>query len=350
MKTKLLSLGFSLACAVSLFPLSTAQAAVGDSQIANWKGNKTAAFLLMFSDSVPSHYQIVVPELIKRNLIATFYVNPGGNKWNNSKDPTPKNQWENVIPKTGMVYGNHTMTHNGVKDLENAEYEIGDCTKIILKLCYPDGKPHLVSWNMPGLAKGKWNITKDELKTLLDKYNLIEKPAFDAKHGAFFGVKTTAEMLALADKAIAEKGMEYLIIHGVERRADEGDPKWSWQDYWALNKDIFREVLDGIAKRKEAGDLWVTDHISEYKYKMERDNKPVLQVQKASNQQIQLKLTGTLDPALYDMPLTVTTQVPATWTAAVVTQGTSSATVPVVKGVIQYDALPNGTIITAVPK
>lgn len=302
----------------------------------------------MFDDSCNSHYQVAIPELLKRNMIATFYVNPGGNKWGNPKGEGP-DQWENKIPLTGMVYGDHTWTHNGVKDLANADFEIGECQKKILSIFYKDNKPHLLSWGRPGVGPGKWNITKEELQTLLTKYNLIDRPPFDAKHGAYFGVKTTEEMLALADKAIAEKGMGYLIIHGVQRRAEEGDVKWGFQDFWALDKDIYRSVLDGLAARRDKGDLWITDHISEYKYQMERDNNPKFQVVKASPQQIQLKLTGTLDANLYDQPLTVTTQVPPNWQAAVVTQGTTSATVPAVKGVIQYDALPNGALITAVP-
>lgn len=325
----------------------TVAAAPGDSEIARWKDNRTAVFLLMFSDSVPSHYQIVVPELVKRNLIATFYVNPGGNKWSNSKDPTPRNQWENVIPKTGMVYGNHSMTHTGIKDPSQAEYEIGEPARIIRKLMYGDDKPRLVSWNMPGAVP--WKITPEETAALLKKHNLIDKPKFDAKHGAVFGVKTIPEMLALADKAIAEKGMEYLIVHGVERRASEGDPGWSWQDYWALNKDVFRGVLDGVAERKARGDLWVTDHISWHKYAKERDDRPVFRVLKSTDRELRLTLAGTLDHALYDLPLTVRTTVPATWTSATVTQGNTRSTVPVVNGVITYDALPDGKTIAIVP-
>lgn len=326
---------------------AAATAAPGDSQVARWKDNRTAVFLLMFSDSVPSHYQIVVPELVKRDLIATFYVNPGGNKWSHGKDPTPRNQWENVIPKTGMVYGNHSMTHTGIKDPSQAEYEIGEPARIIRKLMYGDDKPRLVSWNMPGGVP--WKITPAETAALLKKHHLIDKPKFDAKHGAVFGVKTIPEMLALADKAIAEKGMEYLIVHGVERRASEGDPGWSWQDYWALNKDVFRGVLDGVAERKTRGDLWVTDHISQHKYEKERDNQPVFQVLRSSDRELRLTLTGTLDPALYDLPLTVMTSVPAAWTSVVVTQGATRTTVPVVNGLITYDALPDGELITVLP-
>ncbi|WP_157447435.1 hypothetical protein [Chthoniobacter flavus] len=54
-------------------------------------------------------------------------------------------------------------------------------------------------------------------------------------HGAVYHLKTTAEMIALADKAIATGGLEYLVIHGVERIT----PNWGYQDMWALKQDIF---------------------------------------------------------------------------------------------------------------
>lgn len=336
MHTKIL---LAAAFCASLFAGISANGAPGDSQVARWKDNKTAAFLLMFDDSCPSHYQVAIPELLKRGLIATFYVNPG--KWRGDKRTIP-GPWETTIPGSGMVYGDHTMTHTGVKDATHAEYEIGECQKEIAQIFYPDGKEHLISWGMPGVGPGAWNITKEELNMLLSKYHLIDRPPFNAKHGAVFGLKTSGEMLALADKAIAEKGMEYLIIHGVERRASEGDPAWSWQDFWALNKDILREVLDGVAARGDKGELWVTDHISQHKYQMERDDRPAIRIVKAAPRMLELQMTGTLPPALYDMPLTVLTEVPAGWKGAVVTQGTRRMAVEAANGLVKYDALPNG--------
>src|SRR5437773_1404775 len=140
-----------LAGAVSSFPAFSAQGAIGDSQVATWKDNKTAVFLLMFDDSLHSAYQVAIPELLKRNMIATFYVNPGGNNWNNSKHE-PSDQWEKIIPKSGMVYGDHTWTHNGAKDLETEDREIRLCQEKILSICYNDKKPHLISYGQPGVA------------------------------------------------------------------------------------------------------------------------------------------------------------------------------------------------------
>ena len=51
--------------------------APGATRVAKWKDDKTAAFMLMFDDSWPSHFQVAVPALVERDMTATFYINPG---------------------------------------------------------------------------------------------------------------------------------------------------------------------------------------------------------------------------------------------------------------------------------
>ncbi len=343
MKTKFISLKTLIYCLLlSMVFIQFTHAAVTDSQVANWKDNKTAAFLLMFDDGLNSAYQVAIPELLKRKMIATLYVNPGGNKWSNPAVEGP-NEWENLIPKTGMVYADHTWTHNGAATWAIEDTEVVKCQQKIMSIFYKDGKPHLISYGQPGVTT--WFSYGADLTNLLAANNLISRGTFDG-HGAVYHWQTVKQMLALADKAIASKGMEYLITHGVERRPSEGDPDWGFQDFWALNKDTLRGVLDGLATRRDKGDLWITDHISQYKYQMERDNKPTFQVLKSNDTEIQLTMTGTLDQGLYDMPLTVITQVPASWVSAYITQGTKTYSVPVVHGLATYDAYPNGAAIT----
>ena len=79
----------------------------------------------MFDDSYPSHWQVAVPELVKRGRVATFYLNPGKAEFQKFKEHWGKELWQQ-----GMVYGDHTMTHKGVKDFENADWEIGQCARL----------------------------------------------------------------------------------------------------------------------------------------------------------------------------------------------------------------------------
>ncbi|MBI5835522.1 MAG: polysaccharide deacetylase family protein [Armatimonadetes bacterium] len=310
--------------------LSAAVAAPGETRIARWQGDKTAAFMLMFDDGWPSHWQVAVPELVKRGLIATFYINPAKGEFDKFKRTWAEDLW-----KQGMVYGDHTMTHRGVRDMESAEREIGDCAKWIRDTV--PGKPgRLLSYGQPGVGPNDWNITAAQLDTLLAEHHLISRPTFDG-HGAVYHWQTTEQMLALADKAIATRGLEYLVIHGVERIV----PDWKYQDFWALKQAVFLPLLDGIKERADRGDLWVTDHISAHQYETERD-KATVKVLEATEQTIRLALTHTADAALYDLPVTLVTQVPAGWTRVTVTQGGTTREVEVKDGAARYEARPDG--------
>ncbi len=300
----------------------------GEVRVARWKDDRTGAFLLMFDDSWPSHWQVAAPELVKRGMTATFYICPG--KGEHQKFAK---EWDETLWKQGMVYGNHTMTHKGVKDFANAEWEIGECARTIRKVTQSK-EERLVSYGQPGVGPDDWNITEEQLSELLKKHNLISRPTF-VGHGAVYHVKTVAEMLALADRAIAVKGMEYLVIHGVERIT----PNWGYQDMWPLKQDIFFALLDGLKERRDKGQLWITDHISMHQYETER-NSAVVRVLESSERGLRLELKCKADPRFYDLPLTLVAQVSAGWQRARVTQGGKATVVDIEKGAIRFDALP----------
>lgn len=307
---------------------STSAQAIGETRIARWKDDRTAAFLLMFDDSWPSHVQVAAPELVKRGLIATFYICPGkGEHLKFSAD------WDNKVWQQGMVYGNHTMTHKGVKDYTNAITEIGDCARYIRKVAgAKDTK--LVSYGQPGVGPKDWNITPEQLKDLLKQNNMIDRPPF-ANHGAVYHWKTKEEILALADKAIASKGLEYLVIHGVERLK----PDWGYQDFWALKQDVFFPLLDALKERQDQGQLWITDHISAHQYETERNTAEVKVLEKSASK-LRLELKSKADPIYYDQPLTLITRVPTDWKQARVQQGSRKSVVAVANGSIRYEAVP----------
>jgi len=304
----------------------------GATRVAQWKDDKKAAFLLMFDDGWPSHWQVAAPELVKRGMIATFYIVP-----NKGEFKKFEKTWKEDLLKQGMVYGNHTMTHDGLQSLEDAEWEYGECTRYIKSLT-PGKEPRLVSFGKPGVTD--WKITPEQEKELLAKNHLIDRPDFRG-HGAVYHLKTTEEMLALADKAIAQGGLEYLVIHGVERIV----PNWGYQDFWALKQDIFLPLLDGLAARREKGDLWITDHISAHKYETERQTATV-KVLEANAQKIRLELKSQADPHLYDLPLTLVTHVPAAWGQCEVIQGEKKTVVAAANGTLRFEALPGGEPVT----
>ena len=305
-----------------------ANGAAGDTKVARWKDDRTAVFLLMFDDGWPSHWQVAVPELAKRGMIATFYIVPEKGEYQKFEE-----KWRTEVPKTGMVYGAHTMTHQGVKDAEHADGEIGGSAEYIRKLT-DKPKPELLSYAQPGVPEGKWNITGGQQAAILKKYRLIDRPPF-RDHGAVYHWKTKDEIVALADKAIAAKGMEYIIWHGVERI----EPDWGYQDMWAMKQDVLLPIFDALKERSDNGRLWITDHISQHKYEVERDAAEV-KVLRRTERGIELELKCTVDPELYDAPLTLVTEVPVDWKKVSVFQGEVKTAIEAKDGKVTFDALP----------
>lgn len=287
----------------------------GEATVLKWKDGKTAVFLLEFDDSCETHVKNAIPELRRLGMVGTFYVNPGNGPFQNQRSA-----WEKEIPLTGMEYGNHTFKHKGAPSLEVVDEDMALCNAAILSY-FPDRKqPRLISFGRPGGVP--WTISPEENAALLKKYNLVERPSFS---GYPFHAKTKDDVLKLVDNAIAKGEMGHHDFHGVGG------------DWHSTPMDIFLALLDKLDACKDA--VWVTDPVSYHKYLTERKGAELQVVQNAANR-ITLRLTCNTDPALYDLPLTLRTKVPADWKACSVTQGQSKTNVEVADGAIQYTAAP----------
>jgi peptidoglycan/xylan/chitin deacetylase (PgdA/CDA1 family) len=300
----------------------------GQTRVARWKDDRKAAFLLMFDDSVPSHVKNAVPELKKRGMVGTFYINPGAGHSKAFKDA-----WEKEIPAAGMTYGNHTMTHAGAHDTNHFDEQLRGCSETILRI-FPDPKgPRLLSYGRPGVKKEDWRITGAEEKQLLEKHRLIERPDI-GRRLAGINLKTADDLVKVVDKALADGSLELVLFHGVGG------------DWLSMPLPDFITLLDTLDGKKNM--IWVTDALSAHKYETERagaETKPA----EAGEKKIRLTLSTRADPKLYDLPLTLVTRVPAPWKRCQVTQGTDKAVVPAAEGSIRYSARPGADEILIQP-
>ena len=300
---------------------------IGATKILKWQDGKQAVFMLEFDDSCESHIKNVIPELKKRGLVGTFYINPGNGPFKNKQAA-----WEKDVPADGMELANHTFTHTGALTLAAFERELALCNAEIDK-CFPDRKqPRLISYGPPGVPKEKWGIGTAEIKPALVKFNLIERPSF---FGPPFHQKSKAEVLDMVDQTLARGEMGHLDFHGVGG------------DWHVTPMDWFLALLDKLAARR--AQLWITDPISWHKYLTERQAATV-QVLAADARQIRLQLSCTADPALYDQPLSLATRVPPGWTACLVTQGAARTNLPAMEGMVRYPAQPGTAEIVLRPE
>lgn len=308
---KVFSVSVWLACGAAY-----AADGAGETTVMKWKDGKKAAFFLAFDDSCPSHVKNAIPELAKRGLVGTFYINPGNGPFQGAKEV-----WEKELPKSSaVVYGNHTFKHSGATNTVHLETELARCHEVI-RACYPERKwPCLVSFGRPGGVP--WTVTEEEKQAALAKFNLIERPPFFSYP---FHVKDQAAVCGLVDQAIAKGDAGHLDFHGVGG------------DWLSIPLDIFTALLDKLVACRD--DVWVTDHVTCHKYQTERSGAQAKAV-RADGASVRIALTCSADPAFYGAPLTLETRVPEAWKKCSVTQGGTKAECPVDAGKVRYEAVP----------
>ncbi len=300
---------------------SSAEPQDTSTQVLPWKDGKKAAIMLGFDDSAPSQLQNVVPELEKRKIIGNFYLVTG-----NTLYASLKRRWEDAAKSPYVVVSNHTFTHKGVNNAEELEPELAKGNEVLYAL-HPERKqPHLMGFGRPGGVP--WKVTAEEQRSALAKHHLVDRPPFA---GPPINYKSSAETLAVVDAAIANGDMRQLVFHGVGG------------DWLVTPVDWFTALLDKLEAVRDQ--VWITDVVSWHQYITERSSAEIKPLTSDKNS-ISLDLTSKADPTLYDLPLTLSTKVPADWKTCTVTQGTSSSTIAVRDGAAQYDALPGGGAIT----
>lgn len=309
-----------LLAATSFFPVF-ASAADGDTQVLKWKDGKKAAFMLAFDDSAPSQLKNVVPELEKRKIVGNFYLVTGNGLYN-----AIKRRWEAAAKSSYVAVANHTFTHKGVNDAAELDPQLAQCNEVLYALKPEGKKPRLFGFGKPGGVP--WKVTPEEQAAALAKHNLCNRPPFA---GPPINYKSAEATVAAVDAALAKGEMGHLDFHGVG------------EDWLVTPVEWFTALLDKLESVRDQ--LWITDVVSWHQYVTERDSAEIKTVSSEADA-ITLELSSKADPALYDLPLTLSTKVPAAWENCLVSQGANTKALMVKNGAVTYDALPGGGTIT----
>jgi hypothetical protein len=144
---------------------------------------------------------------------------------------------------------------------------------------------------------------------------------------------TVDEMKGWVDTSLKTGTWLVLVIHGI-----------NGVGYEPLPTENVRAYFDYIKANADAGRLWVATYQDGAKYIRERMKSRIDTTQ--SGQAIEVRVTNSFDPRVYDVPLTARTTVPAQWTSAKVTQAGASKTIAVRKdsngSYVEYRIIPNG--------
>jgi peptidoglycan/xylan/chitin deacetylase (PgdA/CDA1 family) len=206
-----------------------------------------AAVSLTFDDARPVQLDVVVPELNKRHLHATFFVIVS--------KLTRLDDWRRVQAQ-GHEIGNHSVTHEHPASLTKAseQLQVEDAKKFlesnfksevsIFAYPYAELSPGLALWvkRYDFAARGWQGDSASAYVTSgaePDWYNLPSQPAYTRYDAAVYG--------SWIDKAFAMHAWTTLQIHGI------GDPSTGFEP---IPTDTFLSLLDYL-KAQESRGLWV---------------------------------------------------------------------------------------------
>lgn len=266
-------------------------------------------------------------------------IHPGGLTWNEFRQAA----------KQGHEIGNHLVSHAHTPGLDEANilYEAMKADEDIRAQMGPE---HAFS------IEASYGIHDARVeKILVPRFPLTRNWVTDAfMDGIFRGddrdpatmrkeyvqwqrgplSKTSVEqMTGWVDKSLATGAWLVLVIHGVEGIG--------WE---AVPAERLRAYFDYMKANEHR--LWVATFRDAGKYARERMASTV--AAKHAGDAIDVTVTHSLDPKLYDLPLTARTDVPAQWTSVRVRQGRATATVPVQRDAsgayVLYRIVPNAGV------
>lgn len=309
--------------------------------IPNWLDDKKAAVSLTFDDWSPGHPAIVVPELKKRDLIATFFMS------NALGIPN----WSEVLvaDANGNEIANHTKSHKDLTGLSgaNKKVEIRDNKvdmesklkgKKVLTFAYPFGaynqevidsvrnSEHIAS---RGVQPSSGNYTYNFAPTENDYHKILT-----------FGMDSNITIDQFSNQIInVSKGGGLLtyLYHSIYSGTVADN------SYAQIHEKNFTRQLDTLAARRN--EVWACTFAQAIQYHREKKSAVLTETSApfANGDTWKLKLTDQLPDSLYFQPLTIKVLMPAGVTT-ILSISQSGKTLPfkINAGVLIFNAVPDG--------
>jgi peptidoglycan/xylan/chitin deacetylase (PgdA/CDA1 family) len=299
-------------------------------RIARFADDRPAAISYTFDDNLREQYTVALPMLNEVGFKGTFFVIAGKTAETPEEgakkqvDPNVRAKWGGIswpelkkMADEGQEIGSHTWSHAGMTKLSAADVDAE------LKNAYDAiqahiGKPPL-TLAFPG------NSSNLEVQAAALKYHV----AFRSYQEATSEKSTTASLNAWADKVIAEKNCGVMMTHAITDR------------YAAMSSpEIFHAHLKYVKGLE--GKVWVDTFGNVARYEKEADDAKLKVT--GGDGSAMVVVSGTLDPKIYDVPLTVVVEA-AGATSAVARRGGKALPVRVAKGAVYVQAAPGADAI-----
>ncbi|OAM89032.1 polysaccharide deacetylase family protein [Termitidicoccus mucosus] len=299
-------------------------------RIARFAGDRAAAISYTFDDGLRDQYTLAVPMLNEAGFKGTFFVIPGhvapsieeAERKQDAKRAWGGITWPELREMAGQGHeiASHTWSHRALPKLAPEEVD-AELAKAFDAIKTRIGRPPLT-------LAFPFNQSTPETKAAVLKYHVASR---DYQTGVGGG-KTTVEWLEnWTDKQVRDRAWGIIMAHGIGRGyAAFTDPE--------ILRDHFRHV------KGRAHEIWVDTFANVARYVKERDNARLV-VSSPIPGRLVCVLSSTLEPAVYNVPLTLVIEAPVVTSARAKRAG-GELPVRVVPGAIQIDAAPDKDPIT----
>jgi peptidoglycan/xylan/chitin deacetylase (PgdA/CDA1 family) len=300
-------------------------------RIAKFADDRPAAISYTFDDNLREQYTLALPMLNEVGFKATFFVIAGktaetpaeGEK--KQADANVRGKWGGIswpelkqMADQGHEIGSHTWSHQGMTKLSPAEVD-GELKKAYDAIKAHIGKPPL-TLAFPG------NGSSPEVQAAALKYHV----AFRSYQEATSEKSTTASLNAWADKVIKDKKWGVMMTHAIT------------DGYAAMSSpEVFHAHLKYVKGLE--GQVWVDTFANVARYEKEADDAKLKVTGGGGSATV--VVGGTLDPKVYDVPLTIVVDA-ANATSAVAKRAGKELPVRVGHGSIYVQAAPGAEPVT----
>ncbi len=281
----------SVSFAVLIACASTAEAAndaVPTVRIVHFSGDCAAAISYTFDDNLRDQYTLAVPMLNEVGFKGTFFAIPGATAETpeeGEKKKSQKRAWGSIswpelkeMAAQGHEIASHTWSHPNLQKLPAEEVD-AQFSKAYDAIKTRMGKPPLT-------VAFPFNAATPEVQATALKYHVAYRA-----YQLGIGDKSAVESLnAWADKLVNEKEWGIVMAHAIGN------------GYSALSDpEILRTHLKYVKSRER--DIWADTFANVARYEKERGDAKLTVSGKAGS--VTCVLSSTLDPQLYNVPLTI---------------------------------------------
>jgi len=309
-------------------------------EITKWQNNRAGAVSITLDDGYLSQAKTVKDLLNARNLKGTFFLMINSLDWSGAT----WDLWRSVAAQ-GHEIGSHTVTHPYLNQLSEPQIrqELSQSQTTInfnipAQSCFSFAYPYGVYNESVSAITGEYYIAARSVESP-DGFNFypggLYRPINFYAIGSFGFDGTSLDLLKYyLDTALQTNA--WLCIHGHDLQDSE-------------KVERFSRFLDELLTK----DVWVDTFGTVVRYMQERSSS-TLAVLSESNSEITLNLSNSLDSSIYNIPVTIRSTVPSSWSQVLVSQGISESLVePKIENnetVVYYNAIPNGGMISLLAK